>query len=367
MEGKNQAEIKYWHAFNCVGGFGAQAFQKLTANFSNLEDAWRSNGEKLFNIDLSKKQLDNFLKFRQDNNPEKLFEELLKEKIEILTIKDEAYPPQLKEIASAPPVLYIRGEKSILANKSLAIVGSRKFTDYGQRVTENLARDLVHAGLTIVSGLALGIDGIAHQAALDADGRTLAVLGTGIDDQTIYPREHFNLAQRILESGGAIISEQPPRTPSLKQNFPARNRIMSGLALGTLVAEATEDSGSLITAGFALEQNREIFAVPGDIFSPQSAGANLLLKRGAKLVSSATDILEELNISRTQLVLTLKIYEPKTEEEKVIWKTLSNEPLHIDKISKLARLETARVASTLATMEIEGAVRNIGGQNFIRI
>lgn len=367
MEGKTQNEKIFWHAFNCVGGFGAQAFQKLLAGFSNLEDAWRDDGGKFFTLGLSEKQQNNFLDFRKKNDPEKLFEELLKEKVEILTTKDGAYPPQLKEIASTPPVLYFRGDKNILANKSIAIVGSRKFTEYGRRVTENLTRDLVRAGLTIVSGLALGIDGIAHQAALDAEGLTIAVLGTGIDDPTIYPREHFNLAKRILENGGALVTEQPPRTPSLKQNFPARNRIMSGLALGTLVAEAAEDSGSLITAGFALEQNREVFAVPGDIFSPQSAGANLLLKRGAKLVNSAADILEELNISRAQSPLALKIFEPRTDEEKKIWKVLSNEPLHIDKISKLARLETARVASVLATMEIEGAVRNIGGQNFIKL
>lgn len=367
MEGKNKNEIIFWHAFNSVDGFGPQAFKKLLAGFSSLEDAWRDNGEKLFHIDLSKKQLDNFLKFRKDNPPEKLFEEIAKENIEILTINDEAYPPQLKEIASAPPVLYIRGDQSILSNKSISVVGSRKFTEYGRRVTENLTKDLVRTGLTIVSGLALGIDGIAHQAALDADGITAAVLGTGIDDATIYPREHFNLAKWILESGGALITEQPPQTPSLKQNFPARNRIMAGLALGTLVIEAAESSGSLITAQFALEQNREVFAVPGDIFSPQSAGANQVIKKGAKLVSSAADILEELNITRVQSTLALKIFEPQTDEEKIIWKTLSNVPLHIDKISKMARLDTAVVASTLASLEIEGAVRNIGGQNFIKL
>ena len=225
----------------------------------------------------------------------------------------------------------------------------------------------MRAGLTIVSGLALGIDGIAHRAALDAGGLTAAVLGTGIDDATIYPREHFNLAKSIIENGGALITEQPPKTPSLKQNFPARNRIMAGLALGTLVIEAAENSGSLITAGFALEQNREVFAVPGDIFSPQSTGTNRLIKNGAKLVTSAADILEELNISRTQPALALKIFEPKTDEEKIIWKNLSNEPLHIDKISKMTRLDTAAVASVLSALEIEGAVKNIGGQNFIRL
>lgn len=366
-ENKNNSETIYWHAFNSVGGFGPQAFQKLLAGFPNLKEAWQTTDDKFVRLGLSEKQFANFLDFRKKNDPKELFEDLLKEKNDILTINDGAYPLQLKEIASAPPVLYIRGEKNILANKSIAIVGSRKFTEYGRRVTENLTRDLVRAGLTIVSGLALGIDGIAHQAALGADGATLAVLGTGIDDETIYPREHFNLAKRILENGGALITEQPPHTPSLKQNFPARNRIMAGLALGTLVVEAAESSGSLITAGFALEQNREVFAVPGDIFSPQSEGANLLLKRGAKLVSSAADILEELNISRAQSALALKIYEPKTDEEKTIWKILSNDPLHVDKISKAARLDTSTVSSVLGMMEIENAVRDVGGKNYIRL
>jgi DNA processing protein len=365
MENKN--DLIFWHAFNSVGGFGPQAFKKIEAGFPSLEEAWHDDGRRFFSLGLTEKQTGNFLKFRKENSPEKLFEEITKEKIEIVTIKDEGYPPQLKEIASAPPVLYVRGEKSILANKSIAVVGSRKFTAYGQRVTENLTKDLVKAGLTIVSGLALGIDGIAHQAALNSEGATIAVLGTGIDDPTIYPREHFNLARGILANGGALLSEQPPKTPSLKQNFPARNRIMAGLALGTLVIEAAESSGSLITAEFALEQNREVFAVPGDIFSPQSTGTNMLIKRGAKLVVSAADILEELSLSHVQPTFALKIFEPKTDEEKIIWKILSNEPLHIDKISKMTRLETAVVASVLSALEIEGAVKNIGGQNFIRI
>jgi len=368
MEGNNEKEIIFWHAFNCVDGFGSQAFKKLTANFSNLEEAWKSTDiNNLEQLGLTKKQIDNFFQFRQSHSPKKLFDDLLKEKIEVLTTNDEAYPVQLKEIASAPPVLYIRGNRNILSNKSIAIVGSRKFTEYGQRVTENLTKDLVRAGLTIVSGLALGIDGIAHRAALESGGITAAVLGTGIDDATIYPREHFNLAKNIIESGGALLTEQPPQTPSLKQNFPARNRIMAGLALGTLVVEAAESSGSLITANFALEQNREVFAVPGDIFSPQSDGANLLIKKGAKMVTSASDILEEFDLARVQTELPLKIFEPKTDEEKTIWKILSNVPLHIDKISKVTKLDTATVNSVLSALEIDGAVKNIGGQNFIKL
>ncbi|OGI40222.1 MAG: DNA protecting protein DprA, partial [Candidatus Moranbacteria bacterium RIFOXYB1_FULL_44_23] len=260
-----------------------------------------------------------------------------------------------------------RGNLEILKNKSIAVVGSRKFTEYGQRTTQNLCRDLVRAGLTIVSGLALGIDAIAHRATLAAEGSTIAVLGTGIDDDTIYPRDNFNLAKDILAKGGTLLTEYPPHTPSLKQNFPARNRIMAGLTLGTLVIEAALDSGSLITAGFALEAGREVFAVPGSIFSPQSAGANFLIKSGAKLVESATDVLQELNLAERDQPKLQKIYEPKTREEEKVWNTLSSDPLHVDRLVKLTRLNPATIGSTLATLEIEGVVRNIGGQNYIRI
>ncbi|OGI37777.1 MAG: DNA protecting protein DprA [Candidatus Moranbacteria bacterium RIFOXYD1_FULL_44_12] len=309
----------------------------------------------------------NFLEKRNGLVPEKLFSELEKEHIGLITPSSQFYPSQLKETPSAPAVIYGRGNLEILKNKSIAVVGSRKFTEYGQRATQNLCRDLVRAGLTIVSGLALGIDAIAHRATLDAEGSTIAVLGTGIDDETIYPRDNFNLAHDILANGGTLITEYPPKTPSLKQNFPARNRIMAGITLGTLVVEAALDSGSLITAGLALESGREVFAVPGPIFSPQSAGANFLLKSGAKLVESATDVLQELNLSESNRPAPQKIYEPKTREEKKIWNALSSDPLHVDRLVKLTRLNPATIGSTLATLEIQGVVKNIGGQNYIRI
>ncbi|MDD5489989.1 MAG: DNA-processing protein DprA, partial [Candidatus Moranbacteria bacterium] len=211
------------------------------------------------------------------------------------------------------------------------------------------------------------IDAIAHRATLDAEGATIAVLGTGIDDETIYPRDNFNLARDILASGGTLLTEYPPKTPSLKQNFPARNRIMAGLTLGTLVVEAALDSGSLITAGFALEAGREVFAVPGSIFSPQSTGANFLLKSGAKLVESAADVLQELNLSERNRPVSRKMYEPKTKEEKKVWSVLGSDPLHVDRLVKLTRLNPATIGSTLATLEIQGVVKNIGGQNYIRL
>lgn len=361
-------EIIFYHAFSCIGGFGPQKFRKLLAYFGNLEEAWFANHNDLLSSDIGSSITSAFLEKRDATSPEKLFAELDKYDIGVIIQSDADYPTQLKEIPSAPAILYVRGNREILKNKSIAVVGSRKFTHYGEVVTQNLCRDLVQSGLTIVSGLALGIDAIAHRAVLDAGGKTVAVLGTGIDDGTVYPRDNFNLARQILASGGALITEYPPLTPSLKQNFPARNRIMAGLALGTLVVEAAVDSGSLITGGFALEFSREVFAVPGSIYSPQSAGTNYLIKNGAKLVESAKDILEELRIfTPTEKGTSAKIYEPKTDVEKNVWKFLSTDPLHVDRLVKLSKLNPALVASTLALLEIEGAVRNIGGQNYIKI
>lgn len=368
---ENKKELIFWNAFAAVGGFGPQSFKKLLAFFGDLETAWKAKRDELVGAGIGEKKAEKLLSAREKISPAEFFEEVLKEKIEIITINNANYPPRLKEIPSAPAVLYGRGDLEILGNKSIAVVGSRKFTTYGKRAAQSLCRYLVRAGLTITSGLALGIDAIAHRAALEAGGKTIAVLGTGIDDATIYPRENFNLASLILENGGALITEYPPKTPSLKQNFPARNRIMAGLALGTLVIEAAEGSGSLITASCALEFNREVLAVPGDIFSLQSIGSNALIKNGAKLVQSASDILEEFNVTvanqQAPLFEDQKNYVPKATEEKSIWKVLSHEPLHIDRISKLTKLDAAAVNGTLSLMEVEGAVKNVGGQNYIKL
>jgi DNA processing protein len=364
MENKN--DIVYYHAFSCIGGFGPQKFKKLLARFGSLQNAWGASQNEILESGIGPALSESFEKKRRSLSPESLFAELEKEKISFIAINSDEYPPLLKEIPSAPAVLYIKGNIEILGNKSVAIVGSRKFTAYGQRVAENLSRDLSRSGLTIVSGLALGIDAISHRATLQAEGLAMAVLGSGLDDQSIFPRDNFNLARDIVASGGAIISEYPPHTPSFKQNFPARNRIMAGLSLGTLVVEAAFNSGSLITAGLALEFGREVFAVPGPIFSPQSSGTNYLIKNGAKLVESSSDVLEELNIGQLKDPTPRKIYEPKTKEEKSIWNALGSDPLHVDKISKMTKLNPATVGSVLSVLEVEEAVKNVGGQNYIK-
>ena len=276
--------------------------------------------------------------------------------IRILKIEDKNYPKLLKEIKEPPKVLYYRGELNP-GDQCFAIVGTRRCSDYGKQVALEMAGDLAEAGLIIVSGLAPGIDTFAHTATVERKKRTIAVLGTGIDEKTIYPQSNLKLAQRILETGGCLISEYPPGTPGSKFTFPQRNRIISGLSLGVLVVEAKEKSGALITANWAKKQGRKIFAIPGLIHSLNSKGPHYLIKNGAKLVENANDILEELNLpksTRPGEVLG------ETEEENLILETLKEGPLDIDKIIEKTRLPAATVASTLSILEIKGKVRNLG-------
>ena len=248
----------------------------------------------------------------------------------------------------------------------VSIVGSRKFTSYGSQAAHVLARELASAGITIVSGMAIGIDSVAHRSTLDKQGQTVAVLGNSLDDAHIYPRVNFNLSREIMDSG-ALVSDYPIATSASEFTFPARNRIIAGLSLGTLVVEAGEKSGALITAELALEFNREVFAVPGSIFSQQSAGTIALLKKGAKPVTGIKDILEELNLNEVRKNPPVKNYHCEKPEEKTLLNLLSSDPVHIDNLVKLSKMGTADVASTLAIMEIKGWTKNIGGQNYIKI
>jgi len=282
------------------------------------------------------------------------------EEIKTVKIENENYPKPLKEIKDAPKVLYCIGSLPKNDEKNFAIVGTRRFSPYGKQVTLEIAGDLAEAGLTIVSGLAPGIDTFAHQATLERKGKTIAVLGTGLDEKSIYPKENIKLAKKIVETGGCLISEYPIGTSGTHFTFPQRNRIVSGLSLGVLVVEAKQKSGALITANLAFEQKRKVFAVPGPIHSLNSKGCHYLIKKGAKLVESANDILKELN-------LNLLIYEinriagGENEQENLILDTLKEEALYIDKIIERTKLSAANVAGSLAILEIKGKVRNLGG------
>ena len=279
--------------------------------------------------------------------------------IKTTNIQDENYPKLLKKIKNAPEVIYYRGEMKSDEN-CFAVVGTRRFSPYGKQVALEMAGDLAEAGLTIVSGLAPGIDTFAHTATVERRKRTIAVLGTGVDEKSIYPQSNLKLAQKILETGGALISEYPPDQRGTQFTFPQRNRIISGLSLGILVVEAKQKSGALITAHYAFEQNRKVFAIPGPIHSLNSKGCHYLIKRGAKLVESANDILKDLNLPAGRQVYQKGII-GETEEENLILNVLKEEVLDIDKIIEKTKLSAAKVASTLAILEIKGKVRNLGG------
>lgn len=356
-------EHLYFNAFNQIEQIGSVRFRKLLNHFPTLQAAWGASIAELRSCGLEEPVIQKILEARRLLDPQVEFEKLERQQIKLLTILDPGYPKLLKEIPQPPVVLYVRGELLPQDEMALAVVGTRKFSVYGKRVVEDLVRDLVRANITVVSGLALGLDTIAHHTALNFGGRTLAVLGSGVD--TVYPASNRIIAERIVAGQGAIISELPLGMPPLKHHFPHRNRIIAGLSLGTVVVEAAADSGALITARHALEQNRQVFAVPGSIYNPVSVGPNNLLKMGAKPVASAADVLEDLNLGFLQEQLITQEIAGDNEEEQKILGLLSREPLHVDQITKVSGLSASAVAATLIIMEMKGKVRNLGANQYV--
>lgn len=341
---------------NASQKIGPRTFQYLAKFFNDdFEKHWQLSLRQLKDI-LPKEVLDKFLEARDQFSPDKEAKKLNLIKAEYLTIYDIEYPSLLKEIYNPPFVIYYKGNNKILNSSAIAIVGSRKFSQYGKTIGYKLAFDLAQSGLTIVSGLALGLDTVVQRAAVEASGLTIGVLACGIDQ--IYPATNAELARKIINSDGLILTENPPGTPPMKQHFPARNRIISGLSLGTLVVEAAQSSGSLITAACALEQNREIFAVPGNADSETSRGTNNLIKMGAKPVTEAADILQ---------IFDMVQIEPQSknirlsEEENALLNFIRSGPLHIDKIAQASKLDIVAVSQNLTLLELKGAVRHLGG------
>ena len=328
-----------------------------------MEEAWRASTSALAAAGLEQAVINELLGARGQIDPNEEWDRLKVAKIRMLTIRDDDYPKLLLEIPNPPVVLYLRGILARADATAVAVVGSRKMSAYGRQVTEELVADLVRAGVTVVSGLALGTDAVAHRTAVEQGGRTIAILACGAD--AIYPSSNRQIAERILGGHGAIISEFPLGTPPLKHHFVYRNRIISGLALGTVVVEAAADSGALITARHALEQNRQVFAVPGSIYSPVSAGPNNLIKMGAKPVTAATDILEDLNLGHLQQQLATTEILPDNDEEAALLKILTRQPQHFDLLVKTTGLPTATVAATLTVMEMKGKARNLGANQYI--
>jgi len=356
------SERKYWVGFNIVPGIGPAKVRALLDHFGDLETAWHAEARDLQAAGLDRRALENLLNVRATLDLDAEMEKIAQAGAQVLTWDDPEYPPLLRKTYSPPPVLYVKGELRPEDEWAVAVVGTRRATVYGKEVTRKIAGELARSGLTIVSGLARGIDAQAHRAALEAGGRTIAVLGCGID--IIYPAEHRRLAQEITEHG-ALVSEYALGTPPEGSNFPPRNRIISGLSLGVVITEAGVGSGALITADFALEQGREVFAVPGSIFSPRSQGTNRLIQQGAKLVLTVEDILEELNLTMISQHVEARAILPENETEAALLQYLSSEPTHVDELGRQSGLPIAQVNSTLALMELKGMVRQVGGMHYV--
>jgi DNA processing protein len=378
LENKN-----YYLAFSHFQKIGPRKMVLLENYFPDIHSAYYANGFDLEHAGVEPKLVSEFINWRQDFNLEKIKNNLIKENINFITWHEADYPALLKEISTPPFILYYQGNIENLNNghkNRLAIVGSRKHSAYADKIITEFIPVLTENDIEIISGLALGVDALAHQTTLDNNGRTIAVLGTGLDYNSFYPRVNRALAKKIVASGGLLLSEFPPGTQALKQNFPQRNRIISGLCQATLVIEAKIKSGSLITADYALDQNREVLAVPGNIFSEFSGGTNNLIKLGAKSINEPKDILEifkiengseyyknqdngkggqeKRNKTSHKIILT-------SEAEKIVYAILQQaseraEKITTDEIIRISQLDTAVINSTLSILELRGIAKTDG-------
>lgn len=370
--------LAYLNALNYIASLTPQAFFYLLKTFdNNPRILWNASYSELKKTRLDEKSLQKFIAERKSISPEQEIGKIEKQNISIcihpsIDIAFEKitaaarsslhipYPDLLSHIPTPPPVLYCKGKiHDDVEVLRIAVVGSRKITRYGLHITETIAYNLAIEGIIIVSGFALGVDTVAHKAALKAQKPTLAVMGHGLD--TVYPPLNTRLAGEVVSLGGALVSEFPLGVPPLKQHFPRRNRIISGLCKGVLITEAAIKSGSLITALHAIEQNRDVFAIPGNITQKNSEGTNSLIKRGAKLTTSADDILQEFNLAKTQTPHSLKHAHLSSQNEQNIYELISQEPLLIDTIIRELNLSAPEVNTVLTMMEIKGIVKNIGG------
>jgi DNA processing protein len=375
--------MREWIALNMTPGVGPRAATKLLERFGSAEAVFQATRAELEHLRLKPEAVESIMARDLFDHAASEIERTRNMGADILLLDDGVYPSLLREIFDPPVTLYVKGEWAVaLDQPCVGIVGSRRSSTYGQNAAVMLARDLASRGVTVISGLARGIDAAAHRGALEAGGRTVAVMGTGLDE--IYPRDHRRLAEEILESGGALVSEFPLGTPPAPQNFPYRNRVISGLSLGVVIVEAAENSGSLITARLALEQGREVFAVPGNITSRNSFGTNYLIKgAGAKLVQQWQDIAVEMPAevaarllppemkkggSGAELTNQLELVPGDlSDTEQSIWKLLSPDaPLHIDAIAQVSKLSLPELSGALLALEMRDLVRQLPGKCFVR-
>ena len=363
----NQEKEKILLGFSLLPNIGPARFKKIIEQLPNILDNWTFNQNHLINAGLSEKQAQEIIFRKTKIDLEKEYLKLKQENIEIISpfLNKEDFPKKIQEISGAPFILFIKGKKGIIHKKQLAIIGTRRPTIYGKQVTEKLAKQVTQAGITITSGMATGIDSIAHEIAIENNQPTIAVLGNGLSQKILSRSSSYNLSKKIISSGGVLISEYPPEFEATKFTFPLRNRIISGLSMGIIVIEAGEKSGSLITAKYALDQNREIFAVPGNIFSHQSIGTNHLIKEGAIPVTDINDILSAFGIFPKKENLEKIKNEITDPDEKIIYKIINHEPLPLDKIAKISKIDTKIISGKLSLMELKGFIKKIGG-GFIR-
>lgn len=355
-------DLKYWIGFNMVPGIGPKRFEALLSYFGNVRGAWHAGADDLEAAGLDKRSLKSLLAERSKLDLEAEVERYMDAGITVLTWDDPEYPPLLKQIYDPPFVLYARSALLASDEWAMAVVGTRRASAYGREATRRLAGGLAANDITIISGLAQGIDSHAHKAALEAGGRTVAVLAHGLD--SVYPPQNRSLAAEIVEHG-ALVTEFPLGTRPEGKNFPARNRIISGLALGTLVVEAGKRSGALITAEFAAEQGRDVFAVPGNIFAAGSKGTNKLIQTGAQAAVEVQDILEALNLTMIGAFQEAREIVPENETESRLLEHLSEDPVHVDELGRAVDMPISEVSSALALMELKGMVRQTSGMNYV--
>jgi DNA processing protein len=355
-------DLAYWVGFNKVLGIGPARLRALLDFFGSVQEAWHADAASLLEIGLDRRSTDNLLAARRSLDLAGELERLQRAGVQVLTWDSDDYPINLRNIHDPPPVIYIKGELLPEDDWAVAVVGTRQASVYGKEAARHLATDLARNGVTVVSGLAAGIDAVAHQAALDAGGRTLAVLGSGVD--IIYPEQNRRLAEQLVAQG-ALVSEYALGVKPERSNFPPRNRLISGLSLGTVVVEAGARSGALITADFAAEQGREVFAVPGSIFQRSCEGANRLIQDGAKPVLTVNDVLEELNLSQITQQAEVRATVPTTPIERTVLDLLSAEPAHVDELGRAADLTPAAISSTLALLELKGLARQVSGMSYV--
>ncbi|GJM16448.1 MAG: DNA processing protein DprA [Thermodesulfobacteriota bacterium] len=360
---------KYWIALSMVNGIGIVLIRNLLIKFYSVKDIFEASKKELANVEgIGSKNAEAIKSFNNWDKVDQELEKIEKWGIQLLPLNDPEYPASLLQTYNPPPLLYMKGEILSQDTLSIAIVGSRVPDRYGRSVTETLSSELVSMGVTIVSGLARGIDSIAQSEALKKGGRTIGVLGCGLDQ--IYPPENKKLYTAVSQNG-AVISEFNLGTPPIAQNFPRRNRIISGLSLGVVVVQASEKSGSLISASFALDQNREVFAVPGEVTKKLSRGTNWLIKRGAKLVETVDDIVSEIDALRKLQTSDLfeedrneKILASLSKGQKEVFSVLTKDPMHIDEITKMTGIESSSLLSTLLTLELNDFVAQLPGKHF---